>query len=157
VSLWFLPSGTPCSCSLNVLSKRGARRPARGGLNFSRNTHFLRCLTVTDTKPHPACKANLSAINVNYPCSEKGEELGPPEDLRIQSSLVAFAVKHSLSHRVVVIDWRDQLRPSTVSFVRVLTDSAELPSLSLDSTEQGIIPRHAFYFKRFSCGLGVSD
>lgn len=96
-------------------SKKGARRPARGGLNFSRDTHFLRCLTVTDTKPHPACNTHLGAINVQSLCTENKEDYDDPEDLRIQGPLVSFAVKHSLSHKVVVVNWRDQSRPWTVS------------------------------------------
>ncbi|KAG9054053.1 hypothetical protein FS842_006328 [Serendipita sp. 407] len=94
--------------------KKSARRPTRGGLNFSRDTHFLRCLTVSDLKPHPSCKSHLGTINIQHLCSDNKEDFSDPADIHIQGSLVALSLYHSLSDKVVVVNWRDPLRPWTI-------------------------------------------
>ncbi|CAG7854663.1 SubName: Full=Uncharacterized protein {ECO:0000313/EMBL:CCA70496.1} [Serendipita indica DSM 11827] len=100
--------------------KKSARRPVRGGLNFARETHFLRCLSVTDLKPHPACNANLGAINVQSLCTVNKEDYEEPLDLRIQGPLVAFAVRHAQLDRIVVVNWQSPLRSITISLVKEL-------------------------------------
>jgi hypothetical protein len=95
--------------------KKPSRRPAaRGGLNFQRETRFLRCLTVSELKPHPLCKLHHGAININSLCTENKEEYNEPVAVAIQGPLVAFALKYSLCDKVVVLNWRDNSRPITV-------------------------------------------
>ncbi|KAG8815735.1 hypothetical protein FRC17_000602 [Serendipita sp. 399] len=94
--------------------KKTARRPARGGLNFSRDTRFLRCLTVSDLKPHSSCKSNLGTINIQNLCLDNTGDSSDPVDIHIQGSLVAFSLYQSLSDKIVIVNWRDPLRPWTI-------------------------------------------
>lgn len=79
-----------------------------------RKTYFLRCLTLSELKPHPASKSHLGAINVNYLCTENKEDFDEPVDICIRGPLVAFTVMHTLLDKVVVINWKEPTKPYTV-------------------------------------------
>ena len=79
-----------------------------------RETRFLRCLTVSELKPHPLCKVHHGAINIHALCTENKERYSEPTAVAIQGPLVAFALRFQWCDKVVVISWRDNSRPLTV-------------------------------------------
>ncbi|PVG02542.1 hypothetical protein CPB86DRAFT_780497 [Serendipita vermifera] len=95
-------------------------RRARGGLNFNKYTQFLRCLTVSELKPHPACQSHMGAININSLCTENKEDYHSPLALQIQGPLVAFATRAPLLDRITIINWHDPPKPITIQLRRDL-------------------------------------
>ena len=110
-------------------AKKSARFAQRGGLNFARDTKFLRCLTLSGLRPHPNTIAHLGAINVHSLCLETKEDAGDPIDLVVQGPLLAFTVRHTLRDKVITINWQQPLRTMTVC------------SEPLDSFKDLLVPR----------------
>jgi hypothetical protein len=81
-----------------------------------RDVVSLRCLTLSELKPHPLCKLHHGAINIHSLCTENKEEYTEPVAVAIQGPFAAFAFRYSLCDKVVVINWRDNSRPLTVKW-----------------------------------------
>lgn len=87
--------------------------PTRG-LNFSKETKFLRCLSLDKLIPHTDCSSYLGAINIASLCVENKEDIADPADVVIQGPLLAFTARHTTRDKVVVVNWRQPLRALAV-------------------------------------------